>query len=104
MTMADELKLSMLSMKMCRNFAQFKLRRTFFELFPVCSGCVSLLISHPGWDRQCRRYKQIAIGKMSGDLAKELSSNSISKQNKTTKQQILYKMAIKLSEVSLKLI
>ena len=35
---------------------------------------------------------------MSGDLAKKLGSSAISKQNKTTKQQLLHKMAIKLSE------
>ena len=36
---------------------------------------------------------------MSGDPAKKLGSNSISKQNKTTKQQILYKLNFKKADL-----
>ena len=41
-----------------------------------------------------------SIEDMSGELAKTLGANSTYKQNKTTKQQIIYKMEIKLSEKS----
>ena len=48
MTMADELKMSMLSMKLCRKIRSSRVKTDFFKLFPICSACVSLLLSHPG--------------------------------------------------------
>ena len=96
--MADELNISMLSMKLCRKICSSQVKTDFFELFPVCSGCVSLLFSHPGWGPATAELQTNSYRRNERWPSKKLGSSSISKQNKTTKQQIIYKMALKLSE------
>ena len=59
-----------------------KLNKTTFETFPVCSGCVSLLLSHPGWGPATAELQTKAIGELSRALAKKILGSKKSLQNR----------------------
>ena len=64
--------------------APVKLKNPTFETFPVCSGCVSRLLSHPGWGPATVELQTKAIGELSRVLDKKLGSKSslLKKQQK----------------------
>ena len=46
--------------------APVKSKNPTFEIFPLCSGCVSLLLlSHPGWGPATEELQTKAIGELS---------------------------------------
>ena len=59
-----------------------QVEKPIFEIFPVCSGCVSLLISHPGWGPVTAELKTKAIEELSRALDfKNLARKALSKTN-----------------------
>ena len=58
--------------------APVKLKNRLFETFPVCAGCVSLLLSHPGWGPATAGLKTKAIAESSRALDKKTRPEKLS--------------------------
>ena len=82
-TLFEHLFIAVLS----ENFLKL-IEKTNFWYFPVCSGCVSLLLIIRAGDRLRRSYKQTNIRELSRALEKNYSRKALSKTDNFIKGQI----------------